>query len=250
MSDARIGESESMASRGGRASAAKMTPEQRSERARKAAENRSLKNAPRATYSGLLNLAGHTIACAVLEDGRRLLSTVSFTQAIGRTGKIQTATVPENGISFKAPPFLLADNLKPFVDKHLESPQANPLIYKPLQGGFAYGYEAKLLPVVCRIYLDAQRAKVLTSKQKHIADACELLLSALASVGIDALVDEATGFQYNRTRDALQNYSSNTSAANWPDGSGPSSRTSIDPLPAQELGLQGGSSKRTPHVAS
>ena len=45
MSDARIGESESMASRGGRASAAKMTPEQRSERARKAAENRWLKNA-------------------------------------------------------------------------------------------------------------------------------------------------------------------------------------------------------------
>jgi hypothetical protein len=58
--------------------------------------------------------------------------------------------------------------------------------------------------VVCRIYLDARRAKKLTSQQKHIAEACEILLSALASVGIDALVDEATGFQYDRPREALQ----------------------------------------------
>jgi hypothetical protein len=195
---------ESMASKGGRAAAAKMTPEQRSERAKNAAESRWLKNAPKAEYSGLLDLAGHSIVCAVLEDGRRVLSTVSFTQAIGRTGKIQTATMPEDGISFKTPPFLLADNLKPFVDKHLESPQATPLAYRPMQGGFAYGYEASLLPVVCRIYLEARRAKVLTSRQKHIAEACEILLSALANVGIDALVDEATGFQYSRTRDALQ----------------------------------------------
>jgi hypothetical protein len=204
MSDADDTGNESMASKGGRAAAAKMTPEQRSERARKAAEGRWLKNAPQATHSGLLDLAGHTIACVVLDDGRRVLNTASFIQAIGRTGKLSTATMPGDGLSFKTPPFLLADNLKPYVDKHLKSASATPIAYRPTQGTVGYGYEASLLPVVCRIYLDARREKALTSRQKHIAEACEILLSALANVGIDALVDEATGFQYSRTRDALQ----------------------------------------------
>lgn len=61
-----------------------------------------------------------------------------------------------------------------------------------------------MLPLVCNVYLAARRDKKLTHKQKHIAEACEVLLSALAQVGIDALVDEATGFQYARQRDALQ----------------------------------------------
>ena len=110
----------------------------------------------------------------------------------------------EDGDFFKTPPFLLAENLKPFVEQHLESASATPIAYRPTQGTVGYDYEAKLLPVVCRIYLDARCAKALASKQKHIADACEILLSALANVGIDALVDEATSFQYSRARDALQ----------------------------------------------
>ena len=197
---------ESMASKGGKAAAAKMTPEERSERAKKAAEGRWLKNTPQATHSGQLELAGHSIACVVLADGRRVLSTVSFTQAIGRTGKQKNATETEaeDGSSFKTPPFLLADNLKPFVEKHLPDASATPIAYRSSRGTIGYGYEASLLPVVCRIYLDARRDKVLNNRQKHVAEACEILLSALASVGIDALVDEATGFQYSRTRDALQ----------------------------------------------
>lgn len=61
-----------------------------------------------------------------------------------------------------------------------------------------------MLPLLCNVYLAARRDKKLTHKQKHIADTCEVLLGALAQVGIDALVDEATGFQYSRARDALQ----------------------------------------------
>jgi hypothetical protein len=38
----------------------------------------------------------------------------------------------------------------------------------------------------------------------HIAEQCELLLRGFARVGIIALVDEATGYQYDRARDALE----------------------------------------------
>ncbi len=209
--------------------------------------SRWLKNAPQATHAGLLDLAGHSIACVVLEDGRRVLSTVSFIQAIGRTGKLRNATETEDGSSFKTPPFLLADNLKPYLDKHLSDATASPIAYRSSRGTIAYGYEASLLPVVCRIYLDARREKKLTSKQKHIAEACEILLSALASVGIDALVDEATGFQYSRTRDALQKLLEqyvSRELARWertfePDFLSP-------PLPAEKVGLQPGQQQANP----
>jgi len=43
----------------------------------------------------------------------------------------------------------------------------------------------------------------LNSKQRHIGEACTKLLEGLTNVAIDALVDEATGFQDVRAKDAL-----------------------------------------------
>src|SRR4029434_4707978 len=45
---------------------------------------------------------------------------------------------------------------------------------------------------------------VLHEKQEPIAKRCDILLRGLHVVGIVALIDEATGFQVVRTRDALQ----------------------------------------------
>ena len=193
-----------IASLGGKARAAKMTPAERKESARKAAEARWGSDLPRAEFAGELDLAGQKIACAVLEDGRRVLSQQSFIEAIGRTGQLKVAARSAEGDFFKTPVFLAAGNLKPFVDLHLAGASTTPIPYRLPTGGRYYGYEACLLPLVCNVYLAARRAKKLNLKQKHIAEACEVLLSALAQVGIDALVDEATGFQFNRTRDALQ----------------------------------------------
>ncbi|MFN8693597.1 MAG: P63C domain-containing protein, partial [Holosporales bacterium] len=66
------------------------------------------------------------------------------------------------------------------------------------------GYVANILPKMCEIYLQARRDGVLTSSQDTLAIKSEILLSALAQVGIDALVDEATGYQYDRKHNALR----------------------------------------------
>jgi hypothetical protein len=73
-----------------------------------------------------------------------------------------------------------------------------------MTGGRAYGYDAKVLPLVCEVYLKAREQGKLVSGQRHIAKACELLMRGLAHVGVYALVDEATGFQYDRARRALE----------------------------------------------
>ena len=44
----------------------------------------------------------------------------------------------------------------------------------------------------------------LTERQREIAIRCAILTAALTRTGLDALVDEATGYQYERAEDALQ----------------------------------------------
>ncbi len=109
------------------------------------------------------------------------------------------------------PPFLIAENLQPFIPDELRS-LANPIIFRNTRGIKAYGYEATLLPRVCEVYLKARDAnsiaevegrRLLTDDQKRIAAVCDLLMRGLAQVGIIALVDEATGYQAQREKDEL-----------------------------------------------
>ncbi|TAL13956.1 hypothetical protein EPN95_04685 [Patescibacteria group bacterium] len=102
----------------------------------------------------------------------------------------------------KVAPFLALDNLKPFITKELES-STYPVLFKPVKGSRAWGYKAELLPQVCEIYLKARDAGTLLESQKKFAKACDLLMRGLAHIGIIALVDEATGYQYDRARDEL-----------------------------------------------
>src|SRR5205807_3312726 len=66
------------------------------------------------------------------------------------------------------------------------------------------GYKAELLATVCSLFLKADAERKLRPNQKHIAERCRILLEGFANVGINALVDEATGFQEIRDRKALQ----------------------------------------------
>lgn len=68
----------------------------------------------------------------------------------------------------------------------------------------ATAYRADLLPDVCEIYLKARDAKALPPNQRPVAVEAEILIRGLAKVGIIALVDEATGFQYDRPRRDLE----------------------------------------------
>jgi hypothetical protein len=203
---------ESIQSLGGIARAEKLSKEQRSAIARTAAVARWDKKAeddpervvyPKATHAGTLKIGEHIeIECAVLEDGTRVLSRAGFVRAIGRKGKVKGGAdyEPES----KLPVFLGADNLQPFISNDLIS-NSNPLYFKPLKGGsVSMGYRAELLPAVCNVFLSAKESGKLRGNQRHIAKQCEILIRGLAVVGVTGLVDEATGYQEVRDRQALQ----------------------------------------------
>lgn len=100
--------------------------------------------------------------------------------------------------------FLQGKVLSPFVSKELLALIANPIKFRHSGGGgIAWGYPATILADLCDVVLAARRAGVLQKQQEHIADRCEILLGGFARVGIIALVDEATGFQRDRTATAL-----------------------------------------------
>lgn len=195
----------SMASKGGRARAESLTPRERSEIARKAVRARwdkagkQTRELVHATHTGVLKIGETEIPCAVLEDGTRLLTQYGYFRALGRSGR----PAKGRGSDFeKVAPFLALENLKPFVTLDLED-STKPILFRLSGGSLAYGYRAETLPRVCEVYLKAREAGALLATQLKFAKACEILVRGLAHVGIIALVDEATGFQADRARNAL-----------------------------------------------
>ncbi len=63
---------------------------------------------------------------------------------------------------------------------------------------------ATILRKVCEVWLKAREYNALQASQLPKAQKVELFMRYLADIGITALVDEATGYQYDRERDELQ----------------------------------------------
>jgi hypothetical protein len=192
------------AAKGGLARAKSLTPEQRSAIARAAVEqrwaNQGISPVPRATHEGVLHIGDVVIPCAVLENGQRVLTQSGLMIALGRARQAKGREYYDADVNM--PAFLTAKNLKPFISKEL-GVTSSQLKFRTVRGMLAFGYRAELLPKVCDVFLDAENANALTQGQKHIAAQAKILIRGLAHVGIVALVDEATGYQDERARDAL-----------------------------------------------
>jgi hypothetical protein len=189
--------------RGGFARAEVLTPSKRSEIARKAAAARWGGEQPRkATHTGDLKIGDITIPCYVLDGGIRVLSRRGVSAAF--TGGIGGGRARNDG-ERNLPRILTSSAVRPFLSNELVASANRAYEFQPVHGGrTAFGSEAELLPMMCEAILDANRAGVL--KNPEVAKTAEVLLRGLARVGIVALVDEATGYQEVRPKDALQGY--------------------------------------------
>jgi hypothetical protein len=191
---------------GGLARAASLNPEERKAIASKAAKARwegTSDSLPQATHEGVVKIGEAEIPCAVLNDGRRLITQSGFMVALGRARQAKGRQHYDGDVNM--PAFLTAKNLKPFIHSDL-AVTSSQVEFKTVGGKKAFGYAAELLPKVCEVFLKAESAGVLLTMQKHVAIQSRILLIGLASTGVVALVDEATGYQDERPRDALQAY--------------------------------------------
>jgi P63C domain len=134
----------------------------------------------------------------VLEDETRVLAQRGVVGGLG----MKYGSRP--GGADRLTDFLSGKTLSPFVSGELMELIKSPVKFSPPWGGrLAQGYPATILADICDAVLTARQAGALQKQQEHIAQRCEILVRGFARVGIIALVDEATGYQRDRARDAL-----------------------------------------------
>ena len=151
-------------------------------------------------YEGELNLNGLIIPCYVLENGTRVLSGRGMQSALKMVDETED-NKPTSGARLSR--YLTQKTLKEFIYKDKEEGHFEPLIcYKG--DAKINGFEATVLADICDGFLEARKSIHLSPRQQIIADQCEILIRGFARVGIIALVDEATGYQYDREKDELQ----------------------------------------------
>ena len=107
---------------------------------------------PQATHDGPLPIGAAVLMAAVLPNGKRLIVQGTMLTAIGRsrTPKAGTGgTVNVDGLPF----FLSAEVLKSFITDELRL-STTPIFFRLKGGQRAVGYDALLLPMVCKVYQD------------------------------------------------------------------------------------------------
>ncbi len=153
-------------------------------------------------HEGFLTLyEGLEIPCFVLENGTRVLSGRGFQEAM----KIRDKPLEgEKRGGYILPTFLDAKAINPYIIKKLGVAKLEPMVcHRGNQK--IHGYEATILADVCDAILEARKnGEKMTERQQIVADQCEILMRSFAKVGIIALIDEATGYQYERERFELQ----------------------------------------------
>lgn len=201
--------------RSGKARMSKLTPEQRREMGKKAAENRwsSAERSSETVYEaaawGDLPIVGHTIPCAVIVVEGEVIRVISERELVkslgGKRGGSHWLRTKEDSSIANLPPVLSAVNLRDFISPELAVGLNTRYLYKipGRGGGVAHGLRAELYPMICDVFLKARDADGLLPSQDDLAASADILMRALAHTGIIALVDEATGYQDKRPVDAL-----------------------------------------------
>jgi hypothetical protein len=212
------------ASKGGRARAAVLTKEERSEIGRKAVMTRWAKKkgvtleeqvastqeqvsavldqtqepeeksgppTPVSLFQGKLQIGNAEYFCHVLNNGKRVLAQREMVRILTGVAKGNLDR------------YLNAQNLQPYINAKTILDQT--LRFK-IRGTHmeSNGYEATLLLDICDAYLRARLDRELHDSQEHLARQAEIITRACAKVGIIALIDEATGFQKFRKERELQ----------------------------------------------
>jgi hypothetical protein len=208
------------ASKGGRARANLLSPEQRKAISRKAIQTRWAKakgitldqqeqvsepldlpkedqttiatsGLPVALFPGKLQIGSERFAVYVLDNQKRVMVQREVVRA-------------------------LTGNAKGGLDRYLEAPNLHDFISKdeilsqtikfkiPGTQFTATGYEATLLIEICDSYLRARESGKLAPNQEQLARQAEIILRASAKVGIIALIDEATGYTAYKKKQEYQ----------------------------------------------
>jgi hypothetical protein len=192
--------------KGGKARAKSLSPERRSEIAQVAAQARwtDVELLPQVICgSGDRPMRIPTldleIPCYIIEGERRVLVQRGMVTALN----LSRGSSARSG-GDRLAKFVAGQRIRPHITNDLLVVTTDPIKFRAPNGSVAYGYDAEVLHKICLAVLEARRAGALQEQQRHIAERCEILISAWALAGIVSAVDEATGYQYIRAKNSIE----------------------------------------------
>lgn len=152
----------------------------------------SYPTSPFAKWRGKIDLGGDELDVYVLDTGDRVISSRSAVRSIADADSGDLAK------------FIGVSSLKPFINNDLILAEMREFAIPGTQFT-GRGMTTEHFELICRGYVQALYEKApLTERQREIAIKCAVLTAGLTRTGLDALIDEATGYQYEREEDALQ----------------------------------------------
>lgn len=149
-------------------------------------------NSPFAKWRGKIDLGGDELDVYVLDTGERVISTRAAIKSLSGTDSGNLGN------------YIGVSGLKPYINSDLI---LGELLEFSIPGTqfLGRGMTTEHFELICRGYVQAlYQGAPLTERQREIAIKCAVLTSGLTRTGLDALIDEATGYQYERAEDALQ----------------------------------------------
>lgn len=148
---------------------------------------------PLAQWPGTLQISEQDVPVYVLDDGRRVLT---------RTGALNFLTGGKGGGNIES--YLRIQALEPFLPQDIYD-QFFFITIPQVTNKTVQAMSASAFVDICRAYSRARDTGALTTEsQTAIAIRASMLLAAFAKTGIEAAIDEATGYQYERASDALR----------------------------------------------
>lgn len=187
-------------SKGGAARALALTPERRREISLQGvAARRERAGIPKAICGSedrKIVFGDIEIQCYVLEDETRVLTLRTLQSGIGMSeggGK---------GGARKIPALMARLKKKGIEIMDLDARANNPIRFLLPGGGIADGYDAKMLPDICAVLINADRAQLLDKRYADIAERASRMQHGFATMGIIWLVDKVTGYDdYKKAAD-------------------------------------------------
>jgi len=148
---------------------------------------------PVAKYWGAMPIGDAELPVYVLDNEMRVIS---------RTGATGILTDRKGGGNIES--YLNVEALRKYIPPDLPGLTIE-FDLKEVVNKRVHGYSAETFLEICRAYVRALSDGVLeTDRQREIAIKASMFLASCAKVGLIALIDEATGYQYDRAADALR----------------------------------------------
>lgn len=187
----------------GKARMGLLSQSERTDLARRAAESRWKRQMAAGKPIGVIcgsednrvDIQGVKIPCYVLEDERRVITVNGLQLALGFSSSGGTPRLVD---------FISRITGNSSAGNDLSERLNAPIPFATSNGGrTAFGYEGDIIVDICDAILSARRDGQLTPRYARYAERAEIIISSLAKTAIVALIDEATGYQYIRSRNAL-----------------------------------------------